>query len=190
MTNIVLLGGNGYIGRNVCQKWLQQDPRAEFYVLSRSGKNALNDARIKNIAVDVTSLEAVEAVLPNQVDYIVDFVGHPEKDPELFKQVNDLPAKVMLELAEKYQVKAMGFIGGTLGPKDFVDGKKRIIQFLQKSAIPLTVVEPTIVYGNGRSDKLVRIVPILKFLSVFNKKLKPVHIDDVVDGFIAEIMNK
>lgn len=38
MTTIVLLGGNGYIGRNVTKNWLKKDLSAEFYVLSRSGK--------------------------------------------------------------------------------------------------------------------------------------------------------
>ena len=38
MTNIVMLGGNGHIGRNVTEQWLQRDPQAQFYVLSRSGK--------------------------------------------------------------------------------------------------------------------------------------------------------
>lgn len=38
MTTIVLLGGNGYIGRNVTKNWLKKDSSAEFYVLSRSGK--------------------------------------------------------------------------------------------------------------------------------------------------------
>lgn len=67
MTTIVLLGGNGYIGRNVTKNWLKKDLSAEFYVLSRSGKNELKDSRIKNIAVDVTSVGAVEAVLPEKL---------------------------------------------------------------------------------------------------------------------------
>ena len=112
----------------------------------------MKDSRIKNIAVDVTSVGAVEAVLPEKIDYIIDFIGRPEKDVDLFKKVNNLPAQVMLRVAEKHRVKAMGFIGGVLGPKSFVNGKKLIIESLEKSDIPLAVVEPTIVYGNGRAD--------------------------------------
>lgn len=100
----------------------KKDSSAEFYVLSRSGKNELKDSRIKNIAVDVTSVGAVEAVLPEKIDYIIDFIGRPEKDVDLFKKVNNLPAQVMLRVAEKHRVKAMGFIGGVLGPKSFVSG--------------------------------------------------------------------
>lgn len=190
MTTIVLLGGNGYIGRNVTKNWLKKDLSSEFYVLSRSGKNELKDSRIKNIAVDVTSVGAVEAVLPEKIDYIIDFIGRPEKDVDLFKKVNNLPAQVMLRVAEKHRVKAMGFIGGVLGPKSFVNGKKLIIESLEKSDIPLEVVEPTIVYGNGRADTLAKMVPILKVVGVLVKMLKPVHVDDVANELITQLIKR
>lgn len=190
MTTIVLLGGNGYIGRNVTKNWLKKDLSAEFYVLSRSGTNELKDSRIKNIAVDVTSVGAVEAVLPEKIDYIIDFIGRPEKDVDLFKKVNNLPAQVMLRVAEKHRVKAMGFIGGVLGPKSFVNGKKLIIESLEKSDIPLAVVEPTIVYGNGRADTLAKMVPILKVVGVLVKMLKPVHVDDVANELITQLIKR
>lgn len=190
MTTIVLLGGNGYIGRNVIKNWLVKDPSAEFYVLSRSGKNKLKNARIKNIAVDVTSVGAVEAVLPERIDYIIDLIGRPEKDVDLFKKVNDLPAQVMLKVAEKHRVKAMGFIGGVLGPKSFVNGKKLIIASLEKSDIPLAVVEPTIVYGNGRADTLAKMVPILQVIGIFAKSLKPAHVDDVANALITQLIKR
>lgn len=123
MTNVVLLGGNGYIGRNVTEKWLKKDPSAVFYVISRSGKNQLANARIHNLAADVADYQAVAAVLPDKVDYIVDFVGRPENDAIAFEQVNDKPACVMLQIAKDKHVKAMGFIGGLLGPKSFLEGK-------------------------------------------------------------------
>ena len=76
MTNIVMLGGNGYIGRNVTEQWLQHDPQAQFYVLSHSGTNALQNPRVNNIAVDVTDADADES-----------------------HHANDLPEQVMLQVA-------------------------------------------------------------------------------------------
>ena len=150
----------------------------------------MKDSRIKNIAVDVTSVGAVEVVLPEKIDYIIDFIGRPEKDVDLFKKVNNLPAQVMLGVAEKHRVQAMGFIGGVLGPKSFVNGKKLIIESLEKSAIPLAVVEPTIVYGNGRADTLAKMVPILKVVGVLVKMLKPVHVDDIANELITQLIKR
>lgn len=188
MTKVVLLGGNGYIGRNVTELWLQKDPEANFYVVSRSGKNELSNPRIHNIAADVTDFQAVSQQLPEQVDYIVDFVGRPESDDAAFIKVNDKPAQVMLEIAKEKNVQAMGFIGGLLGPKKFLEGKKRIAMKLRASGISTEVVEPTVVYGNGRSDALAKMVPVFKFFGLFMKNMKPVQVSDVADELVTKMV--
>lgn len=186
MTTVVLLGGNGYIGRNTTEKWLEKDKNAQFYVVSRSGNNTLKDARIHNIKADVANYNEVSKVLPENIDYIVDFVGRPEKDEKLFKEINNKPAEVMLKIAKEKNVKAMGFIGGVLGPKKFVETKKLIAEQLRTSGIRTEVVEPTVVYGNGRSDVLAKMIPIFKFFGLFIKNMKPVEVNDVA----AELVNK
>ena len=189
----------GRSGRNVTEQWLQRDPQAQFYVLSRSGTNALQNPRVNNIAVDVTDADAVLAALPEQVDYIVDFVGHPAKDADESHRANDLHAQVMLQVAQAKNVRAMGFIGGTLGsvrgyesgtlgPKAFTDCKARLVKMLDNSGIRTVTVSPTLVYGNGRSDSMSRLVPLLKFFALFSSKFKPVRVEDVaremVDGLL------
>ncbi|MFD0897393.1 NAD-dependent epimerase/dehydratase family protein [Loigolactobacillus binensis] len=188
--NIILLGGNGYIGRNVTQQLLQQTSDAVLYVLSRSGKNQLQDPRIKNIAVDLSDVTAIQKHLPAEVDYIIDFIGRPAKTQAELVQANQVPAELMLTLAEQYQVRAMGFIGGILGPKPFVQMKAKLIQYLQNSRIPLVYVEPTLVYGNGRSDSMAKMVPLLKFLGLFAKGLKPVHVDAVANELVTKLLEK
>ncbi|GFZ26126.1 NAD-dependent epimerase/dehydratase family protein [Lactobacillus corticis] len=190
MTKAVLLGGNGYLGRVVSDHWLKQDPTIELYVVSRSGKNQLINDRIINLKADVTDYAAVEQVLPEQVDYIIDFVGRPEKDPQAFHQINDLPAEVMLKLAQKYQVKAMGFIGGILGDKAFVTGKAKIAARLEASGIKTAVVNPTLVYGSGRNDSMTKLVPLLKFFGIFSKKFRPVTADSVADELLTKLLDK
>lgn len=188
MSTIVMLGGNGYIGRNVTEKWLKADPAAEFIVVSRTGNNALKDAQIKNVAADCSDYEAVSSVLPEKVDYILDFVGRPEKNPDEFKKINDMPADVMLRIAKEKNVKAMGFIGGALGDKAFVQGKKKIADKLKSSGIRTEVVNPTLVYGNGRKDMMTKMVPLLKFFGIFSKNMKPTDINDVADKMVRKMI--
>jgi UDP-glucose 4-epimerase len=190
MNTVVMLGGNGYLGRNVTEKWLSKDPVARFVVVSRSGKNALEDERITNVQADCSNLDSVRSVLPEKVDYIVDFVGRPEKDPEVFRKVNDQPADVMLEVAREKNVKAMGMIGGVLGDKTFVEGKRRIIEKLKASGIRTEYVNPTLVYGNGRKDSMTKMVPLLKFLGVFSKNMKPVDVNDVANELVGKMVRE
>lgn len=181
MKNIILLGGNGYLGRNFTQDWLQHDSDSHIYVLSRSGRNQFASEAVTNIKVDVTDEQAVLNVIPDRVDYIIDFVGAPSSDPEEFVKLNQQPAHVMRAVAEERHAKAMGFIGGILGPKQFTTTKKELIAYLQKSSVPLAYVEPTLVYGNGRKDKMTRNVPLLKFLGLFSRRFKPILVGEVVE---------
>lgn len=190
MSTVVMLGGNGYLGRNVTEKWMEKDPDARFVVVSRSGKNQLADTRITNVQADSTDYHSVMMVLPPRVDYIVDFVGRPEKDPELFRKANDLPAEVMLRIAKEKQVKAMGMVGGILGPKSFVEGKRRIVEKLKESGIRTEVVNPTLIYGNGRKDAMTRMVPFLRLLGVFSKRMRPVKVDVVADALVRKMLDK
>lgn len=187
--NIVLLGGNGYIGRNVTKNWLKINPKTTFYVISRSGKNQLESPQIKNIKADVTNFDEINKRMPPKINYIIDFIGAPEKDPKKFKEINNLPAEIMLKIAKAYNVEAMGFIGGILGDKAFVQGKKEIEQMLRASGIRLEVVAPTLVYGNGRKDNLVKMVPFLKFMGLFSTKFKPVDVNLVADELISKMVH-
>ncbi|GGH20766.1 NAD-dependent epimerase/dehydratase family protein [Paenibacillus segetis] len=187
--NVVLLGGNGYIGRAVTKEWLQKDPKANFYIVSRSGANKLNNPRIHNLKVSDLSMDIVNQI-PEEIDYIVDFVGRPEKDADQLKQINIEPAKIMKAIAEEKQVKAMGFVGGVLGPKSFTSIKKEIISMLKGSSIPVKYVEPTLVYGADRNDALSKMVPIFKFLGLFSGSLKPVKVEEVASSLVTQLLTK
>lgn len=187
MTNIVILGGNGYIGRAIISYWLTIDKNASFYIYSRSGKNKLQHPNIKNYAVTIQDYQKLKPLLPDQIDYVIDLVGRPETNTDKLKQINEIPAKIMLKIAGDYHVKGMGFIQGSLGPKNFVAIKKDIAAMLIESGVFTAIVNPTIVYGHDRSDILTKLVPIFKLLGVFYKKMNPVHVGDVAKEMVSKL---
>lgn len=79
-------------------------------------------------------------------------------------------------------------MGGSLGSKEFVASKVEAARLLEAAGKKVVVVNPTLVYGNGRNDALAKMVPLLKFLGLFSKKLRPVTVDEVakelVDGLL------
>lgn len=185
--NIVLLGGNGYIGRKVSELWLQKNPDIKIYAISRSGKNIFKHSNVINLEADVSDFNSINKVLPDKIDIIINLIGAPEKDEIKSKKINEEPAEVMIRIAKEKHVKAMGMIGGLLGPKYFLDTKSKIISKLKDTNIPLVVVEPTLVYGGDRVDMLSRLVPLFKVLGIFSVKMKPVKVEkiasELIEGF-------
>lgn len=187
MKNIVLIGGNGYIGQEVLRQWLEQDAGAKFFIVSRTGKSGIRSDRVVNISADFTSRDPILNGLPSQIDCMVDFIGRPEKDPEQLKKINEAPVLNMIRLAEKYQVPALGFIGGALGPASFTKIKAELIKKLRNTGKKIAYVEPTVVYGGGRKDLLSKLIPIFKFFGLFKKNMKPVTVDAVAGELIRKL---
>ncbi|MEE1296469.1 MAG: NAD(P)H-binding protein [Bifidobacterium sp.] len=187
MATIVLLGGNGYIGREVTRQWLAKDRDARFVVVSGSGTNQLKDARITNVKADATDVDTLEKALPAKFDAIVDFIGRPCKDAQDNIRINVEPAKGMQRLAEERGARAMGYIGGVLGPKRFTRTKAEMVHSLKQSSVPLAYVEPTIVYGGGRSDAMSKMVPLLKVVGKFVKNCEPVKVEDVAADLVGQL---
>lgn len=183
---IVMLGGSGYIGSNTLKIWLNEDEQAAFYVLSRSGKTPVASQRVHGVQADATSLDSVEAAVPEHFDAIVDFVGGMTD-----LSLNVEAAKVTREVAEKHGAKVIGYVAGSLGGSKFVRSKDEASSILRASGIPCVVVNPTLVYGNGRDDAMAKLVPLMKLFGIFSKKLRPVTVDEVarelIDG-ITEVI--
>ena len=190
MMNIVLLGGNGYIGRHLTEMWIHKNNDIKIYTISRSGKNKFEHPNVINIKADVNDFEKLKKLLPQEVDFIINLIGAPEKDELKSREINDQPAEVMLKIAQIKKVKAMGMIGGKLGPKYFLNTKAKLINMLRESEIPVVVVEPTLVYGGDRRDRLSKLVPLFNILGVFSKNIKPIRVEKVVKEMIEGLENK
>lgn len=177
---IILLGGNGYIGREVTRQVLEKAPDAHVTTVSRSGQNKLVDKRVENIATDVNDANALAKTLPQDADCIFCLVGGLGGE-----EANVSPVRAMLAAADKLDIPVVGCIGGKLGDKDFTTAKAKACELVRSSGKRTVIVEPTLVYGAGRSDKLTKMVPLLKFAGIFNKNVRPMRVEDVA----AEIAN-
>lgn len=185
--NTVIFGGNGYVGTALMEQWLERDADMEFFSISRSGKGKLNCARVHYLKADVTRVREVEAVMPEECDYIVDCVGVYTKDEKVLDAYNIQPAKVMIQIADKRSIKALGYIGGVVGPKAFVKSKADAIQMIGNCGHKTAVVEPALIYGNGRNDKMAKMVPVMKFFGLFLPKMKPVEVSKIANNLIDKL---
>lgn len=177
MTTIVLVGGNGYIGREVTRQWLARDPEAELYVTSRSDRHEIEDGRVHHVKVDVADAAAFEAALPEKVDYLVNLVyGNSEA------------MDAMREFAEKHGVQAIGNVGVDAeavgeGFADFARMKEGELGLLQEGSVRVANVSVPIVYGVDRDDDLAKMVR-----SGAMDGLPPIHVEVVARLLIDRLV--
>lgn len=179
---VAMMGGNGYIARNVMAKWLAKEPETQFVVVSRSGKPGIESPRVSAVAADCTDVVALAAALPARVDAICCFVGG------MNPASNVPPVRAMMRVAKDKGAARVGYIQGRLGNKDFVASKAEAAEAIREAGkrdgIESVIVNPTLVYGNGRKDSLTKMVPLLKFAGIFSKNVRPVTVDEVADELV------
>ena len=164
MKNIVLVGGNGYIGREITRQWLKRDSEVQIYVTSRSSRQEITDSRVHHIQVDVNDAPAFEKALPEKVDYIVNLT---------YGSMNAL--KTIRDFAEKHGCQAIGNIGcnaAVSGFADFVKMKENELQFLREGKVRVANYDVTVAYGVDRNDDLLKAVQSGAF-----DELPPVHVE-------------
>lgn len=176
---VVILGGNGYIGKELVRQWLERDPTAHFLLISRNGNNPFADKRVTAASADATDPTSIELALPTHVDCMVCLVGGMESAEQ-----NIAPVKAMITVANERDIPDLGYVGGTLGGKVFTQSKAGACDLLRKSGKHVTIVEPTLVYGAGRNDGMAKMVPLLKFFGIFAKGVRPVRVEDVASQLI------
>lgn len=166
METIVLVGGNGFIGREITRQWLKRDSEVQIYVTSRSERQEIEDSRVHHIQVDVNAAQAFEKALPEKVDYIVNLTYG---SMDAIKNIRDF--------AEKHGCRAIGNIGcnaTSSGFEDFVKMKENERRYLQKGKVRVANYDVTIAYGADRNDDLAKAVQS----GIFDE-LPPVHVEVV-----------
>lgn len=188
--NVVLLGGNGYLGREFCTQWLQRDSSEDlrFFNISKSGKNPILDSRVENITLDICDYEGLRQALPATIECVINFIGAPAQSKEELERINKIPVEIMLQIASEYKVKHLGFVGGILGPKDFVAIKRELLTLLKQSTKSLAYIEPTLLYGAGRNDTFSKFVPLLKILGIFSSNFKPMRVETAASDLLEQVL--
>ncbi len=193
MKHIILIGGSGYIGTHLMEKWMQYDPEVKFTSISRNGRpetlseNLANNQRIEWVSADIFKIDSYLSKLPDHADVIVDLVGTATaKEAKDFEKLNVEPVKIMVNLMDELSISKGCYISGRMGMpatnKLFIASKRKGEALAQASKKEIGIVRPSLVYGDRPG--VGAMVFFVKAIGLFKRELQPIKIDQLTDQII------
>lgn len=203
LKNILLIGGNGFIGQKIASKL----PEGSFKILTRQNKK--QESFIKGDLLDLNSLiQALE-----DTEYIIQsaqFAGHPVERPWLGSEYTyegldargtENIVKAIHYAGKQGRIKQFIYLSGAGAGADlsnnnfpWLRAKKRAEKAISESGIPFTIFRPSWVYGQGdiSMSKFIFFAKYLPFFPVIgdgNAPVNPVLVDDLAQ-IIVNSMNQ
>ncbi|WP_125980486.1 NAD-dependent epimerase/dehydratase family protein [Loigolactobacillus iwatensis] len=195
MYQLVILGGSGYIGQNVCQQWFNRFPNSQITSITRHGRPqnlipALHqwESKITWQAGDITDYKKIQTLLPAKIDYLINLIGGlAAKTPAEMAQLNILPAQMMLRIMGAYQVNRGSFVSAAIGSKDFINAKQKASQLLQESGRSIKIVSPSLVY-DAKRKRVWPLVALLYIVGIFSPKMRPLPVKVVAQQLVPQTL--
>jgi nucleoside-diphosphate-sugar epimerase len=190
---ILLTGGAGVMGRRLVQGLRERGERVR--VLDRSGTR-LDDPEVELRHGDVTDPASLEGVFDG-----VDTVFHLAAvliahDPAVFERVNVGGTRNVLAAARAAGVKQFIFVSSAsvVYPKTTAYSRskrecERIVR--EEDRMQWTIVRPTLAYNEHGGEEFrmfleyLRKFPVVPFIGRGRALKNPVHVDDLMRGFLA-----
>ena len=215
--NILLLGGTGFIGRNVVQKLVENGHKVSLIIHENIPENL---TKIKDKLIifygNILDKNTIKDAFKNQ-DIIVNLVGQICKDRYLFYNLNIIGALNVSELCVENKIEDIVLISSYLvyGESDETPSKELdlpdqktnysltkliteniYIHFAREHNFNLSILRLSNVYGpNKRTGVIYNFINALKknneiiILNDGEQSRDFIYIDDAVDGIIKAIEN-
>jgi len=194
--NVVVAGGNGFIGTNLVEKLVDQDH--EVTVLARNPDAEALPADVATESGDVTAYDSIEAAVDGQ-DVVVNLVAlsplfKPKGGDEMHDEVHRHGTENLIRAAEAggverfVQMSALG--ADSDGATAYIRAKGRAEEHVQESELDWVIVRPSVVFGEGGefvsfTKKLKGMfapgVPVYPLPGGGKTRFQPIHVDDLVE---------
>ena len=188
---ILITGGAGNVGRRLALALAEQGHRVRALCLPDDpGAARLLGCPVDVRTGDITRKETLAAALKDvRIVFHLAAVLIAPGDPDLFEAVNSQGTRNLVEAAEAEGVEQFIYVSSISVEypvtNAYARSKLRGEEWVKRSAIPFTIVRPTLAYQDGGAFEFMRFVEHLKrrgpvvWLPEGGRSLKsPVHIDD------------
>ena len=192
MTKILLLGGTGFVGSHLCEKLARQLFRVT--IATRRAEHANQIQHLPGLEVATVNVmdDAQLGRLVAGHDAVVNLIAILHGDEAAFTRMHvDLPQKLAqacLKAGVKRVVHVSALGAGLKAPSMYQRSKARGEQVLRAAALDLTVLRPSVIFGEGDKfltvfAKLQKMLPVMP-LAGADTRFQPVWVEDVADAIV------
>lgn len=191
--NILVLGGTGFVGRQICEQLHRLGWR--ITVPTRRAVNAAAIQHLPRLTVleaDVHDPAQLERLLPGH-DAVINLVAILHGSEAAFEKVHVALPRALAQACVKTGVKRVVHIsalGASLdGPSRYQRSKARGEEALRSAGLDLTVLRPSVIFGAG--DRFLNLFASLQSLFPFmplagaGARFQPVWVNDVAAAVVA-----
>ena len=196
MTKICILGGGGFVGRNLVSQLARHGHRITVPTRQRQrAKDLLVLPDIEVVETDIHDLAKLGRLLAGQ-DTVVNLVGILHGSRQAFERAHvELPAKVVAAcrangVRRLLHMSALGADGGSRSvyQQSKAGGEKRV---LMAKDLDVTVFRPSVIFGPGDNflnlfADLLELAPVVP-LANGHARFQPVHVADVARAFALAV---
>lgn len=194
MSNIVVTGATGFVGRQIVAQLLQAGH--QVHALSRSGKTVAGST---GHAVNITDPQATVALIRRlQPDVVVHLVGIiAEKAAQTFEALHiEATRNVLTAIQDLANVRYlhMSALGANLASSSrYMSSKAAAEALLDSSGLAYTIFRPSIIFGKGDDffggvlKNLVSQAPVVPQIGDGSFPFRPISVQDVATAFVQAI---
>ena len=186
--NILLIGGNGFLGKSLVKKALEKDINVSY--LSRNKIKNSELYGVNWIQADIFNINEIN--IEKKFDIAIHLVG-TIKNKNMYKKLNTQSVTKSIELCTKFNINKLVYISANGGFKDYFNSKKQAEEFVKSSSLNYLIVRPGLMYGSSRPTSYLNVLPIKIFSALnisFFKNVYPLPVSKVSEKIIFSLINK
>jgi len=197
MSNILVLGGTGFVGRHVCEQLQRAGHRTTVPTRQyRSANSVRHLPLLTTETANISDLPTLTRLMAGH-DAVVNLVAVLHGNEQRFEQVHVTLPQTIANACQASGVKRLVHISalgaGLQAPSMYQRSKARGEAVLQAAGLDLTVLRPSVIFGEG--DRFLNLFArLLKVLPVFplagaDTRFQPVWVEDVARAVVYALNN-
>lgn len=199
MTDVLVTGSTGYIGRNLLVRGAQAAPSLRFTGLARSLRNAeaLGIPHARFVEGDVTQPDTMASAFAGVECVIHLAAAIAPRNRTAFARTNVEGTQHVVALARKAGVRSIVYVS-TLDVNyarstAYAASKRLAEEVVTASELSYVILRPTVVYGGHGTtplsalEQIVRHSPFVPVIGSGAQRLQPLYIDDLI-GVIVQAL--